>query len=733
MIMANNGDFDISLVKEEVDIAVENRRSKSTKSAYRLAENLLHEYTLVDKEFSLQDLTDKQTTTSCQLDNFLSRFYSNARKKDGEKYSKKSLVTIRFGLQQLFNKMRDDDIINDTDFKKSKETFKAILVSLKLEGKAETKHKDIISETDLKKLYNSEVLSIDNPDTLLNKVFLDNLLHFSKRGRENLRAMKKTDFRFCTDSNGRRYVTDVSKLSKNRRDDDDDYTGSNRMYEDKGNPRCPFAAFIKYMSKLHPDCDAFFQRPLTKVPPNKEWPWYANQALGHNRLGTMMYHISEKANLSQNYTNFCFRDTCITVMDVNGFESRHIMGISKNKSESTLQLCSSGLGEQGWSETSNIVLKADEDSHDSETMECDNIKEDPVHMNADNMGSGCCKSKENTEVLDVNTREEIMNNLIEKNTELENENLRLKEKCQASESELKRIKHEFSEMIGKDIEMCAKDNFNNTSDPLQPVNISKRCEDMFDTEWRNVMIHLFKHDEEKGIQFLSEILQDCQTFCQQTAQTQISKFTNPCSPKDSYDVKDVLASEEDVHSLYKIRRKVGQFKATKESVIECFYNQCIESEKVTEILASVKDYIMTDSCKSVHENDVTYVYNDVDNDEERTNLSMEEKDIEMSTSTRVDPVEYLDAYIKNCTDMCWQAAISDPPVYFKFDVLGKHIDDIKAKFYQYSGKISGGIGQAKTVKTVVWPAVVKTSSGGREVLIANKKGCVILYDDSTSL
>jgi hypothetical protein len=57
---------------------------------------------------------------------------------------------------------RDIDIINDKQFQKSNDTFKAVLVRLKGEGKAATKDKEIISDEDLKEniiIYTSRPMS----------------------------------------------------------------------------------------------------------------------------------------------------------------------------------------------------------------------------------------------------------------------------------------------------------------------------------------------------------------------------------------------------------------------------------------------------------------------------------------------------------------------------------------------------------------------------------------------
>lgn len=59
------------------------------------------------------------------------------------------------------------------------------------------------------------------------------MLHLCRRGRENLREMKKTTFKIEEDSCGREYVRQVEdELDKNHRENDapSDSPGEGRMY-----------------------------------------------------------------------------------------------------------------------------------------------------------------------------------------------------------------------------------------------------------------------------------------------------------------------------------------------------------------------------------------------------------------------------------------------------------------------------------------------------------------------
>ena len=69
------------------------------------------------------------------------------------------------------------------------------------------------------------------------------------------------------------------------------------------------------MSRLNPQCEAFFQRPRKQVS-ESETVWYDNQAVGIDTLGGKMKALSKHVNLLRDYTT---HSICAT------FEARHIM------------------------------------------------------------------------------------------------------------------------------------------------------------------------------------------------------------------------------------------------------------------------------------------------------------------------------------------------------------------------------------------------------------------------
>ncbi|XP_061191067.1 uncharacterized protein LOC133198896 [Saccostrea echinata] len=248
------------------------------------------------------------------------------------------MISIRFGLQRFFQKI-NYDIINDPDFRLSNEMFKAVLTNIKRTGKGTTQHKEIISDADMATLYSSGVLNGNSPQGLQYKVFLDVMFYTCRRGRENLRSMKKTDFVLRTDGQGRRYYLNVAQYeTKNHRGSDvnDHDASSARIYEIPGDEKCPVSSLEKYLGKLNPNCESFWQRPKRHIN-DSDAVWYDNSPVGHNTLGNFMKTISMKAELSTLYTNHCIRATCITSLDQRGIEARHIMSVSGHKSETSIK------------------------------------------------------------------------------------------------------------------------------------------------------------------------------------------------------------------------------------------------------------------------------------------------------------------------------------------------------------------------------------------------------------
>ena len=276
-----------------------------------------------------------------QLDANLRRFYAEARNKSGDAYSKSTLLGFRHGIERYLNAPpfnRGLKLTCDPRFKRSNEMLNARVVSLKRQGKENVKHKPAIEAEDLVQLKSSQVLAITNPLGLLRNAWFHVALYFCRRGREGQRQLKQTSFKLDVDPTGKHYATMAhDELTKNHPGGLSDSSSAEkyaRMYETE-EANDGFKALRLYLSKLNPNCEAFFQTP------RKNWSyddsvWFEARPVGVNTLDAMMKSISEAASLSQIYTNHCVRATAITLWSNAGIPNRHIMAISGHRNEQSL-------------------------------------------------------------------------------------------------------------------------------------------------------------------------------------------------------------------------------------------------------------------------------------------------------------------------------------------------------------------------------------------------------------
>ena len=317
-----------SVSQDDLNLLIEDKDAKNTKKATKASVKVFNDYL---REKRLEEPQDK---TSLAI--ILKTFYAKARKSDGSSYSKSSLNSLRFGLNRHFKATQGTDIINDTVFCEANKVFLAKCVDLKRQGLAKVVHKPAILENDLRKLYECGVFSLVDPKTLQNKVFFEIMLFYCRRGRQNLRELKVTDFSFSCDDKGSRYVCKTGdELTKNRREDDDGFEGG-LMYEKPG-PNCPVASLELYIKHLNPRNQFLFQRPKKDAKIGIDEICYDNMVVGERMLGEKMKTISREAKLSKIYTNHSIRATSVTILDSSGFEARHIMAVSGHKSESSIR------------------------------------------------------------------------------------------------------------------------------------------------------------------------------------------------------------------------------------------------------------------------------------------------------------------------------------------------------------------------------------------------------------
>uniref|UniRef100_UPI0037E7A5B4 uncharacterized protein n=1 Tax=Semicossyphus pulcher TaxID=241346 RepID=UPI0037E7A5B4 len=304
-----------------------NRLSENTRLATRYAVRIFREY-LSEKAQS----PDFETLDKEALCAVLRSFYAEARSKSGQLYSKSSLISIRSSLNRYLNEppyCRTLDLTKDPELRSANLTLAAVIRRLEEQGAGPVVQKQAITRSDLRKLYESSVFNTDTPFGLLNKVWFETCMYFCTRGRENQRELEEDSFGLAVDEDGRKFVyfkalgpyhkSRSTAWTKKRPDTDEDTLP--RMYE-TGTEQCPYASFVRYVSKRNPLCRAFFQRPRDHCCAS-DVTWYENKAIGKNLLGTRMQMLSRAAKLSKTYTNHCIGAVSIaTLNSIVGASSR---------------------------------------------------------------------------------------------------------------------------------------------------------------------------------------------------------------------------------------------------------------------------------------------------------------------------------------------------------------------------------------------------------------------------
>ena len=226
--------------------------------------------------------------------------------------------------------------MHDRPFQDANQVFFGKIRKPRQDGLDRTKHKDAVRAGDMAELYEGGTLAIDNPVALQRKVYLEVSLHFCRRGREGLRELWKDSFVVKTDENGREYVTlGYNELEKNHQGlEKNDIGEEPRMYGQAGD-LCPVSSFKLYISKLHSECPAFFQRANMNYKNSGQW--YYNMPIGKNTLSSMMKNMSQAAGLSRLYTNHCLRVTAISVLRARGVDSEDIRTVFRHRSTDGLK------------------------------------------------------------------------------------------------------------------------------------------------------------------------------------------------------------------------------------------------------------------------------------------------------------------------------------------------------------------------------------------------------------
>ena len=266
------------------------------------------------------------SSNSSELSYWLQKYVLGTRKQNGERYPPKTIYLLLCGLNRHMKEKKPDSLnifdCENSDFKLLFNTCDSFFQELREDGVGNTsKATEAITRDDEEKLWSLGTLSDSSPKGLLNAVFFLNRKNFVLRGGAEHRCLKLSQLVRNVSPEGKLRYTYTENCSKNRAGGFNQLKVPNKVvhqYQDLGSgDRCHVYILDKYISKLPCNAlkqDAFYLRPVVKMPLDVSAPWYTSVPIGKNPLSSMLKNMCKEANIPGNKTNHSLRAYAATEM-----------------------------------------------------------------------------------------------------------------------------------------------------------------------------------------------------------------------------------------------------------------------------------------------------------------------------------------------------------------------------------------------------------------------------------
>ena len=276
-----------------------------------------------------------------ELNELLSEFILSVRTKEGQDYEPSSLRGMVASFERhLKRKSYPVSIINDLAFDRLRKTLHSKQKQLKKKGKGNKPHASVaLTEDEMKILYEKGLLGASSPEALLNALWLNNSLHFGLRGIEEHHDMRWGDVKLCKTDHGNEYLEFNECQTKTRTGADpcDVRPFAPKMCSANGGEKDPVAVYKVFAGKSPEkmnDPDAPFYTAVNNVKSKStDKCWFKCNAVGINKLGSLMKEMSRKAGLENDkLRNHSARKTMIQSLSESDVPPTQIAQLSGHKS-----------------------------------------------------------------------------------------------------------------------------------------------------------------------------------------------------------------------------------------------------------------------------------------------------------------------------------------------------------------------------------------------------------------
>ena len=235
--------------------------------------------------------------------------------------------------------------INDLAFEGLRKTLHSKQKQLK---KGNKPHASVaLTEDKIKILYEKGLLGASSPEAILNTLWLNNSLHFGLRGIKEHHDMRWGDVKLCKTDHGEEYLEIDERQTSTRTGADprDMRAFAPKMFSTNGSENDPVAVYKVFAEKRPEkmnDPDAPFYTVVNNVKPKStDKCWFKCNAVGSNKLGSLMKEMSRKAGLENDkLRSHSARKTMIQTLSGNDVPPTQIAKLSGHKSLKSIENCS---------------------------------------------------------------------------------------------------------------------------------------------------------------------------------------------------------------------------------------------------------------------------------------------------------------------------------------------------------------------------------------------------------
>ncbi|XP_071168237.1 uncharacterized protein KIAA1958-like [Mytilus edulis] len=163
---------------------------------------------MLDFFISVGEMRDSVEIPAKDLDSLLSRFFLGVLKKNGDEYEPDSLSSMFNSLDRHLKDSKSSiSIKKDPEFNHTRRVLEAKRKALKSLGKGSKPNRaEPLTTEEIQILREKGVIGTQNPDALLNAVFLNNATYFGLRGRQDHVNMTWGDVKLKATSDGKEYL-----------------------------------------------------------------------------------------------------------------------------------------------------------------------------------------------------------------------------------------------------------------------------------------------------------------------------------------------------------------------------------------------------------------------------------------------------------------------------------------------------------------------------------------------